>query len=106
MGKSFLRYELGGSILGGDLVWIQSPYPAVKLTDIKIFNKVLRQFLDPGEQVEAGEGYIGHPDKIKCPQNVENPAEKWAMQGRVRAHHKMLNGWLKKMGDPLPGILA
>jgi hypothetical protein len=27
-GKSTLRYELGVSIQGGDLVWIQGPYPA------------------------------------------------------------------------------
>ncbi len=43
-GKSALRYELGVSILGGDLVWIQSPYPAGEYTDIKIFNKVLCHF--------------------------------------------------------------
>jgi hypothetical protein len=96
--KSALHYELGVSILGGDLVWIQGPYPVGKYTDIKIFNKVLRHFLDPGEQVEANEGYVGHPDKIKCPQNVGTPAEKWAMQGRVRARHEMLNGWLKNWG--------
>ncbi len=66
-GKSALRYELGVSILGGDLVLIQGPYPAVKYTDIKIFNKVLRHFLDTGERVEVDEGYVGHPDKIKCP---------------------------------------
>ncbi len=48
-GKSTPRYKLGVSMLGGDLVWIQGPYPAVKFTDIKIFNKVLRHFLDPGE---------------------------------------------------------
>ena len=66
-GKSALRYELGVSILGGDLVWIQGPYPAGKYTDIKIFNKVLRHFLDTGERVEVDEGYVGHPDKIKCP---------------------------------------
>jgi hypothetical protein len=69
-----------------------------KLTDIKIFNKVQHHFLDPGEQVKANEGYIGHPNKIKCPQNVGNPAEKWVMQGRVRARHKTLNGRLKKWG--------
>jgi len=40
-GKSALRYEPGVSILGGDLVWIQGPYPAGKYTDIIIFNKVL-----------------------------------------------------------------
>jgi hypothetical protein len=97
-GKSALRYELGVSILMGDLVWIQGPYPAGKYTDIKIFKKVLRQFLDPGEQVEADEGYIGHPDKIKCPQNVGTPAKKWAMQGRVRAHQETLNRQLKTWG--------
>jgi hypothetical protein len=29
---------------------------------------------------------------------VGNPVEKWAMHGRVRALHKMLNGQLKKWG--------
>jgi hypothetical protein len=98
-GKSALCYELGVSILGReDLVWIQGPYPAGEYTDIKIFNKVLHHFLDPGEQVEANKGYVGHPDKIKCPHNVGNPVEKWVMRGRVRAHHKMLNGRLKNWG--------
>ncbi len=77
---------------------IQGPYPVGKYTDIKIFNKVLRHFLDPGEQVKAYEGNVGHPDKIKCPQNVGNTAAKWAMQGRVRVHHEMLNRWLKNWG--------
>ncbi len=72
--------------------------PAGKYTDIKIFNKVLRHFLDPWEQVEANKGYVGHPNKIKCSQNVGNPAEKWAMQGRVRARHETLNGRLKYWG--------
>jgi hypothetical protein len=43
-GKSTLCYELGMSILGGGLVWIQGPYPAGKYTDIKIFDKVLHHF--------------------------------------------------------------
>ena len=98
VGKSALCYELGVNILAGNLVWIQGPYPAGKYTDIKIFNKVLRNFLKPGEWVEADEGYRGHPDKIKCPGNDVNPAENWAMQGRVRAHHEMLNGRLKTWG--------
>ncbi len=38
-----------------------------KFTEIKIFNKVLHLFLDPGERVKADEGCIGHPDKIKYP---------------------------------------
>jgi hypothetical protein len=97
-GKSALRYELGVDILTGNLVWIQGPYPAGKYTDIKIFNKVLRNFLEPGERVEADEGYRGHPDKIKCPGNDANPAENRAMQGRVRACHETLNGRLKNWG--------
>jgi hypothetical protein len=52
-GKSALRYELGVSILGGDLVWIQGPHRTGKYTDIKFFNKVLRHYLEPGERVEA-----------------------------------------------------
>jgi hypothetical protein len=97
-GKSTLHYELGIGILAGNLVWIQGPYPAGKYTDIKIFNKVLHNFLQPGEQVEADKGYRGHPDKIKCPGNDANPAENRGMQGRVRAHHEMLNRRLKTWG--------
>jgi hypothetical protein len=63
VGKSALCYELGMSILGGDLVWIQGLYPAGKYTDIKILSKVLHHFLDLEEQVKADEGYVGHPDK-------------------------------------------
>jgi hypothetical protein len=97
-GKSALRYELGVDILAGNLIWIQGPYPAGKYTDNKIFNKVLRNFLEPGERVEADEGYRGHPDKIKCPGNDVNPAENRAMQGRVRACHETLNRRLKTWG--------
>jgi hypothetical protein len=75
-GKSALYYKLGMSILGGDLVWIQGPYPVGKYMDIKIFNKVLRHFMDMGEQVKANEGNVRHPNKIKCPQNVRNPIQK------------------------------
>ena len=54
--------------------------------------------MKPGERVEADEGYRGHPDKIKCPGNNANPAVNQGMQGRVRAHHKTLNRWLKNWG--------
>ena len=98
-GKSALRYELGVSILGGDLVWIQGPYPAGAFTDIAIFNKVLANFLEPGERVEADKGYAGHADKIVCPANADKgPPERRAMSGRVRARHETLNGRLKTWG--------
>jgi hypothetical protein len=86
------------SILGGGLVWIQGPYPVGKYTDIIIFNKVLTNFLEPGERVEANNGYRGHADKIKCPKNDANPMENLAMQGRARARHETFNGQLKTWG--------
>jgi hypothetical protein len=97
-GKSALRYELGISIFGGNLVWIQGSYPAGKYTDIIIFNKVLTNFLEPGERVEADDGYRGHADKIKCPKNDANPTKNLAMQGRARVRHETFNGRLKNWG--------
>jgi hypothetical protein len=55
-GKSALRYELGISILRGDLVWIQGPYPAGKYSNIIIFNKVLTNFLEPERPMTATTG--------------------------------------------------
>ena len=97
-GKSALRYEIGVSILGGDLVWIQGPYPAGKWTDIKIFNQVLRNFLDTGERVEADNGYVGAADKVKCPDNPCNPVANEGMQSRVRSRHETINGRFKTWG--------
>jgi len=62
-GKSARRYELGVDILAGNLVWIQGPYPAGKYTEIKIFIKVLRNFLEPGERVKATKGTAATPTK-------------------------------------------
>jgi len=59
---------------------------------------VLTFFLEPGERVEADKGYRGYPDNIKCPANDANPAENRAMQGKVRARHKMFNRRLKNWG--------
>ena len=87
-GKSALRYELGVDIVAGNLVWIQGPYPASKYTDIKIFNTVLRNFLEPGEQVEADKGYRGHPDKIKCSGRLKN----WEILSQVFRHRIMRHG--------------
>ncbi len=97
-GKSALRYELGIDIRGGDLVWIQGPYSAGKWPDIKIFNAILANFLERYERVEADDGYCGHPNKVKCPVNDITPAEKLAVQARVRARHETINGRLKNWG--------
>ena len=97
-GKSALRYEIGVSIIGGDLVWIQGPYPAGRFNDIAIFNKVLRHFLEEGERVEADNGYVGATDKIKCPDNPCNRVENEGMQSRARYRHETINGRFKSWG--------
>ena len=96
--KSALHYEIGVSIIGGDLVWIQGSYPAGLFTDIVIFNKVLCHFLEPSEQVEADNIYVGAADKIKCPDNPCNPEENKGTQSRARYCHKTINGHFKTWG--------
>ena len=97
-GKSALRYELGIDILKGNLVWVEGPYPAGTWPDIKIFLNCLAGHLLPGERVEADNGYVGHPDKIKCPLNDCNRAENLAMQSAARSRHETFNGRLKNWG--------
>ena len=97
-GKSALRYELGICIRTGHLVWIEGPYAAGEWNDIAIFNNCLASFLDPNERVEADNGYRGHEDKIKCPNNHSNHPENLAMQARVRSRHETFNGRLKNWG--------
>ena len=48
--------------------------------------------------MEADNGYVGHADKIKCPNNDCNPAENLAMQRRARSRHETLNGRLNAWG--------
>jgi hypothetical protein len=93
-----LRYEIGVDILAGNLVWIQGSYPAGKHNNIKIFNSVLHHYLEPGKCVEADNGYVGHADKIKCPDNTCNPEENLSMQACVRSQHETLNKQLKNWG--------
>jgi len=97
-GKSALCYKLGVDILAGNLVWVSGPYPAGKYTDIAIFNCVLANCLEPGERIEADNGYVERPDKIKCPNNDCNPAENLVMQRIARSRQETLNGRLKAWG--------
>jgi hypothetical protein len=97
-GKSALRCELGIDILKGNLVWVEGPYPAGAWPDIKIFLNSLAGHLLPGKCVEADSGYVGHPDKIKCPNNDSNPERNLGMQSAARSRHETFNGRLKNWG--------
>jgi len=97
-GKSALRYELGIDILKGNLVWVEGPYPAGAWPDIKIFLNCLMGHLLPGKRVEADKGYVGHPDKIKCPNIDCNLVRNLGMQSAARSRHETFNGRLKNWG--------
>ncbi len=84
---------------------MQGTWYGSKYTDITTLNKVLRNFLEPGERVKADKGYCGHPEKIKCPGNNVNPVENWEMQGRVRDGWRGgagggLSQWSGNVGEP------
>ena len=98
-GHSGLRYEVGISILSGDICWINGPYEAGRWNDISIFRDSLMSHLDDSERVEADDGYIGeHPKHIKCPKGFANKAENEFMQQRVRNRQETVNKRLKQFG--------
>ena len=64
-----------------------------------IFCEALATWLEPGEQVEADDGYVGEaPLKVKCPKSMTEPAEKEAMAKRVRSRHETVNKRFKQWG--------
>jgi hypothetical protein len=99
-GKSALGYELGIDILAGNLVWVLGPYPAGRWMDVKIFDDILSNLLElePGERVEADNGYVGHANKVKCPNNDCNPPENLRVQSAARSRHETFNGCLNNWG--------
>ena len=81
-GKSALRYELGIDILAGNLVWVSGPYPAGRWTDVKIFDDVLSNLLEPGERVEADNGYVGRADKVNVQTTTATHPRIWGCRGK------------------------
>lgn len=71
-----LRYEVAVSIIGGDIVHTNGPFPCGAWPDIKVFRSVLMNKLAPGEMVEADNGYRGQPDKIRTPVDYADIREK------------------------------
>ena len=99
-GKSALRYELGINKLKANIIWVEGPYPAGTWPNIKIFLNSFACHLLLGKRVEADNGYVyvGHPDKIKCPNNDCNPAKNIEMQSAARSRHETFNSHLKNWG--------
>lgn len=93
-----LRYEVGLSIIRGDIVWINGPYECGLWTDIKIFRDGMMYYLDKNERVEADKGYSGERTKCKTPRNFE-PRKNIKVSEKVRARHETVNKKFKQWGD-------
>ena len=97
--RSGLHYEVALSILGGDICWICGPWKPGVYNDVMIFREALATWLEPGERVEADDGYVGEaPLRVKCPKSMTEPAEKEAMAKRVRSRHETVNKRFKQWG--------
>jgi len=89
-----LAYEVVLSIIGGDIVMINGPYPATT-NDLMMFRDNLKQHLkEAGKKVEADDGYRGEPTLINP--KFASSEEFAAMQSRVRHRHETINKRLKQ----------
>jgi hypothetical protein len=104
VGKSALHYEPGVSILGGDLVWIQGPYPAGKYTDIEIFNKVLHHFLVSGGESQGQRGVRRTPLQNQVSPECGQSGGELGNAGEGEGASRDAEQVAKKLGDPLPGL--
>ena len=92
-----VRYEIGISILGGDIVWINGPFPAGRFNDATIFqHKGLLSNLEENERVEADNGYSNlDPEFVKSKSGITHKEENRGMRNTVRARHELVNRRIK-----------
>jgi len=64
-----------------------------------IFCESLATWLEPGEQVEADDGYLGEALlRVKFPKSLTEPAENQAMAKRVISRQETVNKRFKQWG--------
>ena len=91
-----LRYEVALNIQTGDIVWTNGPFPPGRYPDISIFLQDLRGNLDPGERVEADQGYVGWSEYIDCPMDNTGGLQKQVFSKKmVRSRHEHCNARFK-----------
>ena len=92
-----VKYELGVSIFGGDLVWMNGPFKA-GVHDLTIFRNGLRQKLADGKMAIADRGYrTSKPDemfKLAIPVSTDSN-ELRSFKSRCRARHETFNSRIK-----------
>ena len=92
--KPGVRYEVGLSILSGDICWINGPFPCGEYPDIKIFRMALKHELEESERVLADLGYRGD-EKTKVPGPLYTEEAYKQMVKRVASRHETVNKRIK-----------
>jgi len=91
-----VRYEICVSIIGGDIVWINGPFPAGAFPDRTIFRRKLMMWLGLTEKVDADEGYSGEDMYIRLPSHLVEGSPEAIQHARARARHETMNKRLKQ----------
>ncbi len=86
-----IRYELGISVIGGQIVWVNGPFPAGEFSDQRIFNLNMKNNLGGHGKALADAGYAG-PRVVHG--SILNDLD-GQRAGRLRARHEQINGGLK-----------
>ena len=83
--------------MGGDICWVNGLFPAGGYNDWTIFSQYgLKNCLDPGERVEADDGYSGgDPEYTKTRSSAFCNEAASRMRDRIRARHEAVNGKFK-----------
>jgi hypothetical protein len=95
-----LRYEVGLSIIGGDIVWLNGPFPCGQMNDMQIFRDFgMKDALEEGERVEADDGYAAlDPEYVKTRSSPLHSIEMRDVRNSIRARHETVNKRLKQWG--------
>lgn len=92
-----LRYEVGVSILGGDIVWVNGPYLPGKVNDHTLFKEMgLLEHLEEGERVETDDGYLRlDPEFTKARSSIFHPDKHKGRRNTIRTRHETINRRMK-----------
>lgn len=86
-----VRYEIGVSIITGNIVWINGPFECGSYPDIKIFKNHMLNCLTENEHVVADDGYINK----RCVNFHHVDENSQGLHKLIRARHEAVNERLK-----------
>jgi hypothetical protein len=93
--KGGLRYELGISVQGDQLVWMNGPFNCGEADGAIFENRGLKDKIPKGKRGIADGGYAGFPDQLALPNPQDGKLLK-NFKSRARLRHETFNAKIKK----------